>query len=91
MSEPQILSDKEVGLFIDLGDPFAAVAVGDWLATDAGARYLVVASHHVTSRGHAQRNRWRMRAVRLQRGCDVPTDVICWWVYWYDRNRKRNR
>lgn len=74
-----------VGLYIDLGDPRAAVAEGDWIASEAGARYLVMSARHVASRQHQQRNRWRMRCVRLDRGCDVPADVMCWWISWYPR------
>jgi hypothetical protein len=46
-----------VGLHLDvaMGE---AVAPGDWIATDAGARYLVVGSRHVRGRIHDQRNRW---------------------------------
>lgn len=78
----------ECSLFIDLGDPFAAIAPGDWLATDAGSRYLVLASHHVPSRNHEQRNRWRMRCGRLDKNLAVPTDVRCWWIEWYPRRRR---
>lgn len=75
----------ECSLYIDLGDPFAAVAPGDWLATPAGSRYLVLTSRHVVSRGHAQRNRWRMRVARLDRDLPTPADVTCWTLQWYPR------
>jgi hypothetical protein len=65
-----------------------AVAPGDWIATDAGARYLVVASRHVRGRIHDQRNRWQLQVRRLERGCAVPDDVHCWQMRWYPRARR---
>jgi hypothetical protein len=76
------------GLYLDLADPFEAVAVGDWVATEAGARYLVVTARKVHPRLHAQRNRWQMTCLRLDRDRDVPADVHCWWVRWYSRPRR---
>lgn len=63
----------------------AAVAEGDWISTDAGARYLVTAVRRVQSKRHAQRNRYSLRVMRLARDLDVPDDVHCWQLVWYPR------
>lgn len=76
-------------LFMDLGDPFAAVAPGDWVATSAGSRYLVVGSRRVRSRIHQQRNRWQLTCSRLERGSAPPPDVVCWELRWYPRRRRQ--
>lgn len=78
----------ECSLFIDLGDPTAAIAEGDWLATDAGSRYVVLTSHRVLSRGHQQRNRWRMRCARLAKDEPIPPGTPVWWIEWYPRKRR---
>jgi hypothetical protein len=65
----------------------AAVAVGDWVATPAGSRYLVATARRVASGRHAQRNRWAMRCSRLPKHEPVPDDVQCWWMTWYPRAR----
>lgn len=73
------------GLYVDLRLNDALIA-GDC----AGARYLVVAARKVKQRsGHAQRNRWSLRCVRLERGIAVPEDVRVVWLRWYRRAGKR--
>lgn len=76
----------ECGLYIDvaLGD---AVHEGDWIATDAGSRYLVMRSRKVRRRKHAQNTRYQLRVGRLQHGQPVPDDVTCWRLTWYRRPR----
>ena len=60
-----VTAGRECGLFIDI-PPGEAVAVGDWIATDAGSRYLVTDAKHVhRTKTHAQRNRFRLRCARL--------------------------
>lgn len=76
------------GLYIDLAPDEPAPRDGDWIATEAGARYLVTSARLVRSRRHAQRKRWNMRVVRLAYGADVPDDVRCIWLRWYSRGRR---
>lgn len=78
---------SECGLFLDvpLGE---AVAPGDWIATAAGARYLVLTARRVVTRRHAQCERYTLRVGRLQRGRPVPDDVVCWQLRWYPRRRR---
>lgn len=74
------------GLYFDvpLGQ---AVAVGDWITTTAGARYLVTSARRVTSRRHSQRERYSLRVLRLERDTTPPDDVHVWQMQWYTRNR----
>lgn len=69
------------------------VAPGDWIATEAGARYLVLRSHLVRAttrrRDRMQRNRHRLRCARLERNLPIPHDVHVWWMRWYPRKGKR--
>jgi hypothetical protein len=53
------------GLHIDLQLEAAAPMRGDWVATDAGSRYLVDDVHLVRSRRHAQVKRYQLRVLRL--------------------------
>jgi hypothetical protein len=84
--EPRVTG--HCGLTLDVGLD-SVVAPGDWVATDAGARYLVLTSRLVNSRQHAQRRRFAVRCARLERGIDVPKDVMVWWMRWYPRRRRR--
>lgn len=77
----------ECGLYIDVALE-DAVAPGDWVATEAGARYLVLSSRLVRSRLHAQRNRFQLRCARLERDVEPPDDVVTWWMRWYSRDRR---
>lgn len=81
---------RPVSLFIDLGDPTAAVAQGDWIASEAGSRYLVLSARKVRSRLHAQRNRWRMTCGRLPKHTLPADGSRVWWMTWYPR-KKRTR
>ena len=76
------------GLYIDmpLGE---AIVEGDWVATDAGGRYLVTKARMVVARKHRQATRWVLQCVRLERAVDVPVDVHCIWLHWYPRGRRR--
>lgn len=75
----------DCGLYIDLG-PGDAIAPGDWIASEAGARYLVTSARLVRPRSrHSQQNRWQMRCLRLEPDLGPPGDVTVWWVRWYAR------
>jgi hypothetical protein len=76
----------ECGLYMDLA-PDAAVAPGDWIATEAGSRYVVMTARRVNRRKHAQQARWQMRVGKLARGLEPPGDVVVWWLHWYRRGR----
>lgn len=77
------------GLTIDIG-PRDAIAPGDWIATNAGARYLVTASRRGNPRArHTQQVRWHLGVVRLDRDVDPPDEVRVWWMRWYPRDRTR--
>lgn len=70
------------------------VAPGDWIATHAGARYLVLEATLVRAtvrrrRDHMHRNRHRLRCARLDRDLTPPADVHVWWLRWYPRKHKR--
>lgn len=79
---------SECGLYIDLplGD---AVKPGDWIATPAGSRYLVLTARRVKSRRHAQQSRYQMRVGRLAKHTEPPEDVRVIWLHWYRRGRAR--
>lgn len=74
-------------LWIDLGMG-KAMAEGDWVCTEAGARYEVLSATRVQSARHAQRNRWRMRVVRRERGIEPPPGSHVQWLRWYPRGRR---
>lgn len=84
MSGPWRAGDP-CGLYLDVALE-SAVAEGDWIATNPGARYLVTKARRIPSRRHVQRARYSLRVVRLPYGADVPDDVTCWWMRWYSRN-----
>lgn len=65
-----------------------AIAVGDWVATEAGSRYLVLEAHRVNSTKHRQVNRYRLRCARLPKHEPIPDDVTVIWLRWYPRRRK---
>lgn len=66
-------------------DPGEAVEAGDWVATRAGSRYLVLSAHRVQRREHHQQPRYRLRCERLPKGEPIPDDVHVWWCQWYKR------
>lgn len=78
-------------LYIDL--PLgAAVLPGDWVATEAGSRYVVDTARRVeTRKRHSQRNRWTLRVQRLAKDTPIPDDVKVWWIAWYARGKQGRR
>lgn len=76
------------GLYIDLQPEDSAPMRGDWIATDAGSRYLVDDVHLVRSKRHAQVKRYRMRVLRLPKDTEPPEDVSVIWLRWYPRGRR---
>lgn len=58
---------------------------GDWITTQAGARYLVLSAKMGTLRRHAQQTRWSMSCLRLERDLQVPEGVHAIELRWYKR------
>lgn len=84
-----LLHGATCGLYVDMPLGVAVVA-GDWVATEAGARYLVLTSRKVNQRsGHRQQDRYSLRCARLERDIDPPDDVHVVWLRWYTRGRRR--
>ena len=75
------------GLYIDLQPDDQAPIRGDWVATDAGSRYLVDTVRLVRSRRHSQVKRYQMRVGRLPKHTQPPADVRVIWLSWYPRAR----
>jgi len=73
------------GLSIDLPDRIAAPAVGDWIATRAGSRYLITASQPVQPHTPRQLVRHQLRCLRLTKHCPIPDDVRVIRLRWYPR------
>ncbi|HEY0889352.1 MAG TPA: hypothetical protein VGE38_07065 [Nocardioides sp.] len=76
------------GLYIDLQPEDSAPMRGDWVATEAGSRYLVDDVRLVRSRRHAQVNRYQMQVLRLPKHAVPPADVHVIWLRWYPRGRR---
>lgn len=75
-------------LYVDLPPEQPAVIAGDWVATEAGSRYLVLSSRLGRSSKHAQRNRWHLQVARLPKHTEPPEDVRVIWLRWYSRKRR---
>lgn len=61
---------------------------GDWVATHAGARYLISRVHAVMPRVEQHHHkRYQLRCVRLERDAPIPPEVTVFWLTWYSRNR----
>lgn len=75
------------GLFVDLSPDDAAPAIGDWLATHAGSRYLVDHVRVVRRRQPATAVRYQLRTLRLPKHTTAPDDVRVIWLSWYPRGR----
>lgn len=75
------------GLHIDLAPDASAPMRGDWVATEAGSRYLVDDVRLVKSRRHAQVKRYQLQVLRLPKHTDPPVDVHVIWLSWYPRAR----
>ncbi|MDI6911504.1 hypothetical protein [Nocardioides sp.] len=77
------------GLFIDLPAEDQAPAVGDWIATEAGSRYLVDQVRVVRRRKPAATTvRYQLRNLRLPKHTPPPDDVRVIWLTWYPRGRR---
>lgn len=80
------------GLYIDIGYGGEAPMPGDWIATEAGSRYLVTSSRLVRRRSvHAQQQRYQLRCDRLPKDEPIPDDVVVIWLSWYRRGRAPGR
>jgi hypothetical protein len=77
------------GLFIDVAPDATAPAPGDWIATQAGSRYLVDQVRVVRRRRHAQQKRYQMTVLRLPKHTEPPADVHVIWLSWYPRGAQR--
>lgn len=78
----------QCGLYVDLQPEDSAPMRGDWVATEAGSRYLVDDVHLVRSAKHRQVKRYRMRCLRLPKDAEPPADVHVIWLRWYPRGRR---
>lgn len=77
------------GLYVDMAPDAPAPRPGDWIATDAGSRYLVQAVQVVRARRHRQQTRYQMRVARLPKHTEPPADVTVIWFQWYPRGARR--
>lgn len=75
------------GLYIDLQLDDPAPMSGDWVATEAGSRYLVDSARVVRPRRHSQVRRYQLRVGRLPKHTTPPDDVRVIWLAWYPRGR----
>lgn len=73
------------GLYLDMNPSDPAPTPGDWIATQAGSRYLVDHVHVVRRRRHTQQTRYQMRTLRLPKHTTPPADVRVIWLAWYPR------
>ena len=78
------------GLFIDM-PPGQPVGAGDWVATEAGSRYLVTSARQVKRRKPSPAVRYALACARLPRHEPVPADITCHWLSWYPRTKHRTR
>lgn len=75
------------GLYVDLQLEASSPMRGDWVATEAGSRYLVDDVRMVRSRRHSQVKRYQLQVLRLPKGTEPPEDVAVIWLTWYPRAR----
>lgn len=86
MTEHQLTTYGECGLYVDLQPEATAPIKGDWITTEAGSRYLITGSRRVESRRrHSQKVRYQLRCVRLAKHIEVPGDVRAIELRWYRR------
>lgn len=76
------------GLHIDLQPDDSAPMRGDWVATDAGSRYLIDDVRLMKARRHAQVKRYQLQVLRLPKHAAPPADVHVIWLRWYPRGRR---
>lgn len=79
----------QCGLYIDLQLEDSAPMPGDWIATNAGSRYLIDHVHLVRSRRHSQVKRYQLRCLRIPKHTPPPDDVHVIWLSWYPRGSRR--
>jgi hypothetical protein len=75
------------GLYLDMQLDDPAPMPGDWVATEAGSRYLVDQVQRIRHRRHRQQQRYQLRVLRLPKHADPPEDVHVIWLQWYPRGR----
>lgn len=76
------------GLYIDMAPDEPPPAIGDWVATDAGSRYLVDHVHIVRQGRPTATVRYQLRNLRLPKHTEPPDDVRVIWLAWYPRSRR---
>lgn len=77
------------GLFLDIHERWSAPAVGDWIATPAGSRYLIDSVRPVKRRTRRPGvQRFHMRCLRLPKNAAAPADVAVIEMSWYPRGRR---
>lgn len=77
----------QCGLYLDMTGDEPAPVRGDWVATDAGSRYLVDDVHVVRRRRPTRVRRYQLRCLRLPKYAAAPEDVHVIWLAWYPRAR----
>jgi hypothetical protein len=77
------------GLHVDMQLEADAPMRGDWVATEAGSRYLVDDVRLVRSAKHRQIKRYQLTVLRLPKHTDPPQDVHVIWLTWYPRGARR--
>jgi hypothetical protein len=88
VGEQTIALGGHCGLFIDMPLDVPAPMVGDWVATEAGSRYLVDHVHVVRRTKQAQQKRYQLGVRRLPKHLEPPQDVHVIWLSWYPRGRR---
>lgn len=78
----------QCGLYLDMAPAEDPPAIGDWIATDAGSRYLVDHVHVVRRRTPTTAVRYQLRNLRLPKHTEPPDDVRVIWLTWYPRGRR---
>lgn len=78
----------QCGLYVDMAPNEPAPMPGDWVATQAGSRYLIDHVHVVRRPRHAQQKRYQLRVLRLPKHTSPPADVHVIWLAWYPRGRR---
>lgn len=71
------------GLYVDLDLRESAPQPGDWIATRAGSRYLIVSVR--PGRSHSHVCRYRLAVGRLPKHTEPPADVRVIWLRGYPR------
>lgn len=84
------MADKDLcRLQVDLRANASPLQVGDWVATVAGSRYLIVGLRLMRKRRPAAVVRYQLRCRRLEMGQDLPVGVRVVWLTWCRRSGGR--